>query len=67
VQDQGIGIQLKNATIFEPFYRASNVTNGNCWHRIGLASVSQINRAARGTSPLESKEGVEQPSLSIYR
>jgi signal transduction histidine kinase len=57
VQDQGVGIPAEAMPhLFEPFYRAGNVSEGIPGSGIGLASVSQIVKQHGGTITVHSEE-----------
>ena len=57
IQDQGIGIPASDLPhIFEPFHRASNVTDHIQGTGVGLASVAQIIEQHQGTISVTSEE-----------
>jgi signal transduction histidine kinase len=58
ISDQGIGIPLADqAHIFDPFYRASNVTGRMQGTGVGLASTAQIIAQHGGEITVRSEEG----------
>lgn len=58
IRDQGVGIPaMDQAHIFEPFYRANNVTGRIQGTGVGLASVAQVIAQHGGTIAVSSEEG----------
>ena len=66
VRDQGVGIPaIDQPHIFEPFYRAGNVTDHIQGTGIGLASVAHVIHQHGGTISVRSEEG--QGSTFVVR
>lgn len=66
IRDQGVGIPTSDLPhIFDPFYRASNVSGHIQGTGVGLASVSQVITRQGGTISVSSVEG--QGSTFVVR
>lgn len=66
IQDHGVGIPAPDLPhIFEPFHRASNVTDSIQGTGVGLASVAQVIEQHQGTISVTSEE--QQGSCFIVR